>query len=403
MRNVTLMVVGTILLVLLGNAIYFRYLRVMSDEPANQQYQFVKIADGFERPLYVTHAGDERLFVVEQRGVVWIIQDGEVLPDPFLDIQEIVNDNENEQGLLSIAFDPNYAENGFFYVNYTGEDGEIGDTHIERYRVSADDPNLADPDSAEPILHIAQPYGNHNGGQLQFGPDGYLYIGMGDGGSGGDPHGNGQSLTTLLGKLLRIDVHGDEPYAIPSDNPFVGSDDALPEIWAYGLRNPWRFSFDRATGDLYIGDVGQDQTEEIDFQPADSSGGENYGWNFYEGERRFRGVAEDESIFTPPMSSYDHDDVASFADQGITLMSHCSVTGGYVYRGAALPDLQGTYLFGDYCSGAIWLLKREGEEWVTEPFIASGFTLSSFGEDVEGELYVTNFGDGGVWKLVARE
>jgi glucose/arabinose dehydrogenase len=376
----TLLLVLSILLVLSCTP---NYDTTAQDNPA---YTFVKLAgtDTLQRPVYLTHAGDERLFVVEQPGRIRIIQDGVLLQAPFLDITDLVDDSANERGFLSIAFDPAYADTGRFYANYTAEPD--GRTVIARYRVSADDPNRADPTSAEVILEIAQPYPNHNGGQLQFGPDGFLYIGMGDGGSGGDPENHAQRLNSLLGKILRLDVSPAVGYAIPADNPFLDTPDALPEIWAYGLRNPWRFSFDRATGDLFIGDVGQNAFEEIDFQPAGSSGGENYGWRFFEGDTAYRNPPNDRSPFIFPVYTYNH-------NQG------CSVTGGYVYRGDALPNLQGLYFFADYCAGQVWTLQPA--TWEQAHFRSLDARISSFGEDLHGELYLTTFSDVGVWKLVA--
>ncbi len=354
--------------------------------PNGSRYTLVQIAGDFERPLFVTGANDglDRLFIVEQGGRVWIMQDGVVLSSPFLDVSALVSRNANERGLLGLAFHPNYAENGQFFINYTDVNG---DTAVLRYRVSADNPNLADPNSAEYVIRVGQPYPNHNGGDIAFGPDGYLYIGMGDGGSAGDPQRHAQNPQSLLGKMLRLDVHGGTPYAIPTDNPYVNDPRFLPEIWAIGLRNPWRFSFDRLTGDLYIADVGQNQWEEVNFQPADNSGGENYGWNIMEGTHRYSGEPVIEGL-TAPFTEYNH-------SQG------CSVTGGYVYRGSALPDLQGIYLFADYCSGLIWASARDASgTWQTTLFKESGLVISSFGQDDSGELYVVHHG-GGVWKLVA--
>jgi glucose/arabinose dehydrogenase len=335
--------------------------------------RLVEVAGGFNRPVLVTHAGDAsgRLFIVEQYGRIWIYTGGALLPQPFLDVADRLSTRGNEQGLLGLAFHPNYETNGLFFVNYTDRDGA---TAVVRYRVSADDPNRADPASAETILQIAQPFGNHNGGHIAFGPDGYLYIGMGDGGSAGDPQGSGQNPTALLGKMLRIDVNA-EPYAIPSDNPFVNAAGFAPEIWALGLRNPWRFSFDRATGDLYIADVGQNAIEEVNFQPAGSSGGENYGWNFLEGTRVYSRAAAPAGL-TAPFFEYPHPE-------------GCSVTGGYVYRGERLPDLQGIYLFGDYCSGMVYASRRDGAGiWQTVRWLDTNESISSFGEDEAGELYL---------------
>jgi len=256
-----------------------------------------EFASGFTRPVDIAHADDSRLFVVEQAGYIYVVDElGTVSPAPFLDINTLVRSSGNEQGLLGLVFHPNYATNGFFYVNYTRNDG---DTRISRFNVSRTDPNNAVPTSEMVLLTISQLFGNHNGGDLNFGPDGYLYIGLGDGGSGGDPQNNAQDSSTYLGKMLRIDVDGGSPYAIPSGNPFVSYSSTLDEIWAFGLRNPWRFSFDRLTGDLWIADVGQNVLEEINFQPANSGGGENYGWRCYEGNSLFNGSD------CEPMADYD--------------------------------------------------------------------------------------------------
>jgi len=343
------------------------------------------IEGGLTRPTYLTHAGDDRLFVIEQPGRIRIVENGQLLDRPYLDITDKVTTNSNEQGLLSVAFHPDYANNGQFWVNYTRP--KDGATVIERYVVSQDDPNRAAAQSGKVILVIAQPEPNHNGGLVKFGPDGYLYIGMGDGGSAGDPHGpigNGQDLTALLGKILRIDVTDQDTYAIPASNPFGN------EIWSYGWRNPWRFAFDRATNDLYVADVGQNVYEEVHFQPADSPGGENYGWRIMEGMHCFdprQGC--DQSGLVLPVAEYSHDE------------GGCSVTGGYVYRGLEYPALNGTYFFGDYCSGIIWSLQREGEQWPMTKRLETGVQISSFGEDVNGEMYVIDHG-GAVYQLVAR-
>ena len=343
-----------------------------------------QIVTGLVKPtlLVSAHDGTGRLFVLEQPGTIRILKDGSLLPLPFLDLRNLVNSNGNERGLLGLAFDPDYASSGRFFINYTDANG---DSATARYSVSGSDPNRADPASGVPILRIAHPqYSNHNGGNLVFGPDGYLYFGMGDGGSGGDPNGNGQNLGVLLGKLLRIDV-GTEPYAVPPDNPFVGRAGARPEIWVYGLRNPWRFSFDRKTGDLYIADVGQDAYEEIDFQSSGDRGGENYGWNLMEGFHPYKGEAQQR--LTPPVAEYDHSG------------GNCSVTGGYVYRGSLLPELYGMYLFGDYCSGRIWVLARTAEGWKMAEWLDTSLSITSFGEDDSGELYVLDRAAGGVFLL----
>lgn len=350
-----------------------------SDLPDPEGFVWVPVAEGFTRPLAVEHAGDSRLFVVEQRGVIWIVQDGQVLPEPFLDIRDRVDDSATEQGLLGLAFHPDFERNGYFYLNYTDA---AGDTHIARFQVSPDR-NRADPESQQDVLSFDQPFANHNGGGLAFGPDGYLYIAAGDGGSAGDPHGNGQRLDTLLGKILRVDVDSDTPYAIPPDNPFA-SGGGRPEIWAYGLRNPWRFAFDPLTDDLYIGDVGQNTWEEIDFLPAGAPGGANFGWNLREGAHPFQGTGGEGLI--DPVAEYDH--------------SHgCSVTGGLVVRDPSLPAWTGVYLYADYCSGLVWgLLRGPDGSWRNELLFQTGFDVSSFGVGPAGEVFLVHHG-GSVFRL----
>ena len=349
-------------------------------------------ATGFSGALDIAHAGDDRLFIVEQDGRIKIIdENGDVLSTPFLNIQAQVNSNGNEQGLLGMAFHPDYVNNGYFFVHYNKSNG---DTRISRFSVSADNPNLANPDSELVILEADQPYSNHNGGCIKFGPDGYLYIGLGDGGSGGDPQGNGQNRQTFLGKMLRIDIDNGDPYSIPADNPFADEDFTLDEIWAIGLRNPWRFSFDRLTGDLWIGDVGQNEWEEIDFQAAESTGGENYGWRCYEGLVPYDNdpnECPDLSELTPPVVVYSN-----------SFNSGCSVTGGFVYRGTAFPTFYGYYFYADYCSGKIWaLIKDNNDDWVnTEIYNGANFQFSSFGEDVNGELYITGLDNARIYRMV---
>ncbi|MDP2300192.1 MAG: PQQ-dependent sugar dehydrogenase, partial [Actinomycetota bacterium] len=322
-------------------------------------------------------------------GHVWTVEGGE-RTEVFLDLSETVS-TESEQGLLGIAFSPSFAEDGVFVASYTRADGT---SVLSRFLVSGE---TADPASEQVLLTQAQPFKNHNGGMIAFGPDGYLYYGLGDGGSGGDPQGNGQDLSTLLGTIMRLDVLRDgdmsatTPYGIPDDNPFVGRSDARPEIWAWGLRNPWRFSFDSQTGDLWIGDVGQSAWEEIDFQPADSAGGENYGWNLLEGTHPYPpDAAMRAGDFTAPIVEYDRD-------------AGKSVTGGYVYRGTAIPGLAGTYLYGDFVDGRIWALVRTEDGTVENRLLAqTHFQISSFGEDDMGELYVVDFA-GGIYRLVPAE
>jgi uncharacterized repeat protein (TIGR01451 family) len=350
------------------------------------------IVSGFNRPIQVTHAGDgsDRLFVVEQTGRIWIVRNGAVSPTPFLDLSGLVVCC-GERGLLGLAFHPDYGNNGHLYVDYT-RSGD-GATVIARYTVSAD-PDLADPTSASILLTIAQPYTNHNGGQLLFGPDGYLYIGMGDGGSGGDPHNHGQNPDTLLGAMLRIDVDGGSPYGIPPDNPYVGTGGA-DQIWAIGLRNPWRFSFDRATGDLYIGDVGQNQWEEISTQATGTPGGVNFGWRCREGTHTYNSAPPCDdpahlATLTDPIAEYSHSEGRS-------------VTGGFVYRGQRYPTLVGRYFYADYVEGKIWSLYQTGADpdtWSAPALeLDTGLNISAFGEDEAGELYVVGYSDGTVRRL----
>ncbi|NPV55761.1 MAG: glucose dehydrogenase [Anaerolineae bacterium] len=353
--------------------------------PANYAWQ--EVAGGFSRPvaLVAPPDGSTRLFVVEQTGAIRITQDGQVLAPAFLDVSGRITTAGNEQGLLGLAFHPEYAHNGYFYLNYTNRDGN---TVIARYRVSAD-PLLADDASEYILIQVPQPYGNHNGGGLAFGPDGYLYIGLGDGGSAGDPEGNAQSLDSLLGKMLRIDVNQPETgYRIPLDNPYSGGG-GLPEIWALGLRNPWRFSFDRVTGDLWIGDVGQNKYEEVDFLPAGSPAGVNFGWDYREGVHSYEGQAPAGLALIDPVWEYDH-------TQG------CSITGGVVYRGIQLSEWQGVYLFADYCNGNIWgLIPDGGAGWTATSLFQTGANISSFGQDAAGEVYFLDL-RGRVLGLVQR-
>lgn len=347
------------------------------------------VITGLTQPVAIAHAGDAtgRIFVVQQTGRIVVFNGIQVLPTPFLDLTSVVLCC-GERGLLGLAFHPNYAGNGLFYVNYTRQPD--GATVIARYQVSQIDPNQADPTSQVSLLTIAQPFANHNGGQLQFGPDGYLYIGMGDGGSGGDPNNEAQNMGSLLGKLLRIDVDSGAPYGIPATNPFVGSPGIRDEIWASGLRNPWRFSFDSVTGDLFIGDVGQGQREEINYQPPGSTGGANYGWRRMEGSLCFNPATGcNDGTLTLPIMEYAHTE-------------GCSVTGGYRYRGQGIPGLHGWYLFGDYCSGRVWGAIQDGDgAWQRMPLLDSGFFLSTFGEGEDGELYLADHVSGTIAKLVA--
>jgi glucose/arabinose dehydrogenase len=346
------------------------------------------VVDGLDFPVWLTSPpGDSRLFVVEKGGRVLVVENDALLPEPFLDLRGQVSTG-SEQGLLSLAFHPDYAANGRFFVNFTDP---AGDTRIVEYHVSADR-DLGDPGSARVVLAIDQPFSNHNGGLALFGPDGMLWIGTGDGGSGGDPQGNGQNLGALLGKLLRIDVDGAEPYAVPADNPFAGTAGARSEVWAYGLRNPWRFAFDRETGDLYIADVGQNRVEEVNAVQG-AGRGRNYGWNVMEGTRCFEpSNGCDREGLTLPVAEYDHDE-------------GCSVTGGYVFRGSAIPDLSGTYLYSDYCSGFVRSFRLQGDAAADErrwsELEPADHAVTSFGEDADGELYLLTAG-GGVYRIVPR-
>jgi glucose/arabinose dehydrogenase len=346
------------------------------------------VATGLSSPLYLTAPpGDlSRLFVVEQTGAVRIIKDGALLPAPFLDISSKITSG-GEQGLLGLAFDPQYATNGRFVVHYTDLNGN---THLSQFTVSPD-PDLADPASEQVVLTADQPFSNHNGGQILFGPDGMLYLGLGDGGSEGDPQARGQDLSDLLGSILRVDVHAGSPYAVPPDNPFVGQTGIQPEIWSYGLRNPWRFSFDRSTGDLYIADVGQNSFEEVDVAPAAGGSGKglNFGWNIMEATHCYNAGSCDQNGLTLPQFEYGHND-------------GCSVTGGYVYRGSAIPALQGLYFFGDYCQGWVRSFRFQGgaaTELTDWPTLRPGGSITSFGEDAAGELYVI-VQSGSVFKFV---
>jgi glucose/arabinose dehydrogenase len=346
-------------------------------DPASATWQLV--VDGLASPVDMESLDDGRLFVVEQRGTIVVYQDGRLIDTPFLDIRGRVNTNGNERGLLGLAFDPAFSQNGLFYVDYTGSGG---DTYVSRLHADPES-NQADPSSEQILLHIRQPYANHNGGHLAFGPDGYLYIGMGDGGSAGDPQGNGQSLSTLLGKLLRIDVRNGDTYSIPADNPFVNVKDARPELWAYGLRNPWRFSFDAATGDLYIGDVGQNQWEEVDYQPAGAPGGQNYGWSIREGFHEYKGQADG---LTEPAVEYSHSD-------------GCSISGGVVVRDPALPAWQGVYVYGDFCSGYVWgLLGQPDGTWLNSLLFQTSASITGFGTDAIGQVYLIDR-NGGLYRL----
>lgn len=352
------------------------------------------VVSGLSNPVLVTHAGDgsRRLFIVEQTGKIRVVKNGALLPTPFIDFTGEFAQG-GEQGLLGLAFHPRYETNGKFYINASLPDG---DTIINEYRVSPTNPDVATRVGARRILRIDQPFENHNGGHIAFGPDGYLYIGMGDGGSGGDPGNRAQNLNSLLGKMLRININGTSPghaYRIPASNPYVGRA-GRDEIWSRGLRNPWRWSFDRRLGDLWIGDVGQGNYEEIDRSVARGTAargrGANYGWRVLEGRHCFRPPSGcNRSGKVAPMVEYSH-------SQG------CSVTGGYVYRGRAVPYLVNRYVFGDYCSGTIWAIPRAARAPAAKTLvIQTSYNISSFGEDESGELYVVDHAGGAVYRFAA--
>ena len=358
--------------------------------PVSPQIALVPRFSGLAAPLGVIHAGDGtgNLYVVEQAGRIRLIDNGTLLSAPFLDISTRVLSG-GEQGLLGLAFPPGFATSGRFYVNYTRI--QDGATVIARFLRTVN-PNVADNTSEVVLLVIPQPFANHNGGQLAFGPDGFLYIGMGDGGSGGDPQNNAQNPALLLGKMLRIDVESTPdpglPYAIPPTNPFLDNAAYRGEIWALGLRNPWRFSFDRQTGDLYIADVGQNLFEEVNFQPATSPGGENYGWRIMEGAHCFIDPACSSTGLVLPVAEYSHG-------------PECSITGGFVYRGPAFPRIQGVYIYADFCSGKFWGLQRVGADWQNALLLTGPPSISSFGEDEAGNLYAADLAAGIVYEVVA--
>jgi glucose/arabinose dehydrogenase len=348
------------------------------------------VTSGLTQPLYLTHAGDSRLFIVERAGVIRVYQGGSLLSQPFLDISSIVLDIGFEEGLLGLAFPPTFSpSHAQFYVYYVNN---AGDLVLARYNVSSGNPNIADPASAEIVLTIPHPgQANHNGAQIAFGPqDGYLYIGPGDGGIKGsaDAGKNAQDPAVLAGKILRIDVETGDPstYTIPPTNPYRQTPGFRPEIWALGFRNPYRFSFDRTTGDLFIADVGQSNIEEIDYEPGSDPGGRNYGWDCYEGSNSYDPVGCGPiGNYTFPVWEYSH-------------ALGCSVTGGYVYRGGLFPAMTGIYFYSDFCSGRIWGLSFDGTNWQNTEYLDAPLSVSSFGEDVNGEVYVVDF-NGGVYRL----
>jgi len=353
---------------------------VVPDEPALQEI------GRFQEPIFVTSpSNDPRVFLVERAGRILILENGAPRVQPYLDITSMVQAG-GERGLFMIAFAPDYNRSGLVYVHFTDRSGN---TKIIEFKVSSD-PDVADPASAREVLSVAQPFSNHNGGPLLFDPTGMLILGLGDGGSGGDPQDNAQNLRTFLGKLIRIDPRtpsGGRAYSIPSDNPFLGRDDALPEIWAYGLRNPWRLSFDRATKDLWVGDVGQNRFEEVNFVPPAAQPGANYGWPRFEGAERFKDRGIDESKLVTPVLTYPLD-------------GNCAVTGGYAYRGE-VNTLQGVYLYGDFCGGVVKGFRLDQGRPADQKDYFEVQRIASFGEDSGGQVYVVSL-SGPVFKIVKK-
>ncbi len=344
--------------------------------PGAENYQWELLLGGLSRPVDIQSArdGSNRLFIIEKRGRIRVYENGQLLDSSFLDITDRVNEGGNEMGLLGLAFHPDYENNGYFYVNYTGAGGH---TRISRFQASG---NLADANSEKVLLIVEQPFENHNGGALAFGADGYLYAGLGDGGLAGDPYKNGQNKDALLGKILRIDVNNGDPYAIPADNPFGN------EVWAYGLRNPWRISFDTASGDLWIGDVGQGDWEEVNYLPAGAVAGANFGWALMEGNHGYDSEPLPGLIL--PAAEYNHNE------------GGCSVTGGYVYRGA-MTEWNGIYFYGDYCTGAIWGLILSGGNWQNQVMFETRELITSFGQDETGEIYFAS-DRGSIYRLTKK-
>jgi len=388
--------------------------------PADLRWTLVSA--GFDRPITVRHAGDgsSRLFVVEQSGRIRVITAaGQLLGAPFLDISTLVDSTQNEQGLLGLAFHPSYATNGRFFVSYTRDPGAgLDRSVIAEYRVSSGNPDIADPSSARTILELEQFASNHNGGNILFGLDGFLYIGLGDGGAYNDtsgPGNNAQTLSRLLGSFLRIDIDQPTPasgtadycginpnsaYRVPTGaggNPFAGGSGDCDEIWTFGWRNPWRFSFDRRTGDILVGDVGQNSQEEVSFMAAGSAGGENFGWSCMEGFETPNFHACAAGPLEPPLLDYDH----SSADPNIG-SGNCAVTGGYRYRGSRIAGFDGVYVFGDFCTGRIWFATEGAPgSWSFSLWQDTGFSIASFGEDEAGEIYLTDFNSNAIYRLTS--
>jgi glucose/arabinose dehydrogenase len=373
---------------LLTFAFFSLSLTAFSQQPP--RVSLVQVASGLGKITDIKNAGDSRLFIVEQTGLIRILDSTYAAkPTPFMNIVSRVRSTGSEQGLLGLAFHPNYKQNGYFYVNYIDKSGTSGATVVSRFKVSSN-PDLADTSTEFKLLVVPQPYSNHNGGNLEFGPDGYLYIGLGDGGNQGDPGNRAQNKKNYLGKMLRIDVDKASPYGIPSDNPYFGDTTYYQEIWAMGLRNPWKYSFDKMTGDLWIGDVGQNVWEEIDFQPASSNGGENYGWRCYEASASYNtSGCGSASGYVKPVYEFSH-----------STPNGCSVTGGYVYRGAQYSKLFGWYVHSDYCSSQLRATIRDSlGAWKTFNLAKYSSNHTTFGQDVYGELYVGGQASGQVWRI----
>ncbi|HMU04090.1 MAG TPA: PQQ-dependent sugar dehydrogenase [Saprospiraceae bacterium] len=376
----------------LKNLLLLISLSIITSNLKAQLFTLKDVASGFNKPVDISNSGipnDKRLFITEKDGKIKIIDEtGSVLPTPFIDIDNKVNSVSNERGLLGLCFHPAYATNGYFFVNYTNNNGN---TVISRFTRSATNDNLADATTEKILFTVVQPFENHNGGEINFGKDGYLYIGMGDGGSGGDPGNRAQNPKNMLGKILRIDVDTeDAPYLIPADNPYKENVDTLQEIWSMGWRNPWRFSFDRETNDMWIADVGQNKWEEVNIEPA-GQGGLNYGWKCYEGLQEYDfSKCDNGTPFVAPIHVYDNK-----SDVG------CSITGGYVYRGSQNPGLFGKYVYADYCTGRFWALyKNSNGDWQNDDLAdLQNFHYATFGEDIAGELYVASLSSGRVFKI----
>jgi glucose/arabinose dehydrogenase len=369
-----------------GYLTYLPYLHTPIDA-----LSFELVVNGLTMPTVMAFApaDNERMFIAERAGKLRIVEDGDLLPTPYLNISDRVLVT-TEGGLLGMTFHPDYANNGYVFVNYTNLNGN---TVVSRFTENAGNSNTADPDSEKIIIQIPQPEGIHNAGDIHFSPnDGYLYIATGDGGPVGDPNNNSQGLETLLGKILRIDVNTDEPYIVPDTNPFVHDSTILNnEIWAYGLRNPWRFSFDQQTGDLFISDVGEGLWEEVNYQPANDGGGQNYGWRCYEGNQPFTQIGCPADGWTFPVHVYPHDTGTE---------THCAIVGGYVYRGSEMTDLQGSYFFADFCSTTIWQLTNTPNGWQAKYMAQlANNNWVAFGQDPAGEMYAMSLG-GAVYKLV---